>query len=127
MLKAAGHQTHDLGCPSEGTADYPDYALLVADEVASGRADLGILVCSSGIGMSIAANKVPGIRAALCCSELMAARSRQHNDANVLCLGAETVSAEQAELITKTWLESGFEAGRHTRRLEKIRRAERQC
>jgi len=123
-LLKSGLQVLDLGCSSEDSVDYPDYALKVAQAVARRRANLGILMCSSGIGMSITANKVKGVRAAQCFNELMATRSRQHNNANVLCLGADFISRRKALAILRAWLKAGFEGGRHSRRLRKIRRQE---
>ncbi len=123
-LKAAverlGHKVEDCGTYSPDPADYPDYARLVANNVATRRAERGILICATGIGMSIAANRVAGVRAALCDSVWLARRSRLHNDANVLCLGAEVVTAKQAERIVRVWLVTEFEGGRHARRLRKL-------
>jgi ribose 5-phosphate isomerase B len=123
-LAAAGHAVNDVGCVSSESTDYPDYAFAVARAVAIREAQRGILICSSGIGMSIAANKVRGIRAALCCNELMATRSRRHNDSNVLCLGADFISVARAGKIVNAWLGAEFESGRHLRRLRKIARAD---
>lgn len=123
-LAGLGHKVRDFGCGSEDSVDYPDFALLVSRAVARRSAKLGILICSSGVGMSITANKVNGVRAALCFNELMAARSRQHNDANVLCLGADYLSRAKALRILDAWLKVGFEGGRHRRRLDKIRKQE---
>jgi ribose 5-phosphate isomerase B len=123
-LRKSGREVLDFGCSSEDSVDYPDFALQVAQAVARRRANLGILICSSGIGMSITANKVRGVRAALCFNELMAARSRQHNDANVLCLGADYISRRKALATLDAWLSAEFEGGRHKRRLNKIRRQE---
>ena len=100
--------------------DYPDVAYEVAKAVASGRSDHGILICGSGIGMSIVANKVSGIRAALCCDVFSAQKARQHNDANVLCLSAGTAERGLALEIVKAYLLSTFEGGRHSRRIERI-------
>ena len=105
---------------SQDSADYPDYAGAVGKLVGSAKADRGILVCGSGIGMSIAANKVNGVRAALVCDELGARMSRAHNDANVLCLSADLLSASDIEHITTLWLAEPFEGGRHQRRVDKI-------
>jgi ribose 5-phosphate isomerase B len=123
-LARIGHKVRDFGCASEDSVDYPDFALQVAEAVARHRARLGILVCSSGIGMAITANKVQGVRAAQCFNELMATRSRQHNDANVLCLGADYVSRRKGLAILKAWLDAEFEGGRHRRRLAKILKQE---
>jgi ribose 5-phosphate isomerase B len=121
-LAARGHQVSDLGPGSADRVDYPDYAFAVAEAVAGRRADRGILMCSTGIGMSIAANKVRGVRAALVDSVRLARLSREHNDANVLCLGADVVTAAQAGRIVRVWLRTGFAEGRHSRRLAKIAR-----
>jgi ribose 5-phosphate isomerase B len=117
----------DLGVASEASADYPDYAELVANRVASGEAAQGILVCGSGIGMQIAANKVPGIRAALAWNEETARLARQHNDANIVAIGARTTSPETIEQIVRTFLTTDFEGGRHQRRIEKIAQLERKA
>ncbi|MBM3143099.1 MAG: ribose 5-phosphate isomerase B [Chloroflexi bacterium] len=124
LLTELGHEYQDFGCHSTDPVDYPDIAKEVAEAVASGKFDHGILICSSGIGMSIAANKVKGIRAALCCNAFSAQRARQHNDANVLCLGEDTLEQGLALDIVKVYLSSTFEGGRHLRRLEKIRNLE---
>jgi ribose 5-phosphate isomerase B len=119
-LKAQGHATLDLGCYSTDSADYPDHALAVAESVASGKSDFGILVCASGVGMSITANKHNGIRAALCCNAEMATRSRRHNDANVLCMGSDFISLAEALQAVGNFISTEFEGGRHQRRLDKI-------
>jgi ribose 5-phosphate isomerase B len=124
LLTELGHDYHDFGCYDSNPVDYPDIAKQVAEAVASGKFDQGILICSSGIGMSIAANKVKGIRAALCCDIVGAELARQHNDANILCLGGNAVEPGVAMDIVKAYLSSTFEGGRHLRRLEKIRRLE---
>lgn len=125
LLTDEGHSYEDFGCHSPAPVDYPDFAKVVAQGVAQGRFDHGILVCSTGIGMSIAANKVPGAYAALCHDLLSARRSRQHNNANVLCLGASIVGEELAREIVKTHLSAEFEEARHTQRLEKVKALER--
>lgn len=119
-LTAQGYALEDLGTYAEEAVDYPDFALAVAEEVAAGRFDRGILVCGTGAGMCIAANKVPGVRAALCNDPFTAQASRAHNDANVLTLGARVIGPELACTITRTWLETPFEGGRHARRVAKI-------
>jgi ribose 5-phosphate isomerase B len=124
-LVSEGITVDDRGTNSTASVDYPDYARAVAEEVAANGADLGILVCSTGIGMSIAANKVPGIRAAKVDTEFEAERSREHNDANVLALGADTITEDQAYNIVDKWLATSFEGGRHERRVEKIAAIER--
>jgi ribose 5-phosphate isomerase B len=110
----------DLGTHSPDPVDYPDYAAPVAETVASGKAERGILVCGTGIGTAITANKVPGIRAAFCPDLVTARTSREHNDANVLTLGGRLTGAELALEIVEMWLGSEFRGGRHSRRLEKI-------
>ena len=125
-LTAQGIAVDDRGTDSTASCDYPDFARAVAEEVAAHGADLGILVCSTGIGISIAANKVPGIRAAKVDTEFEAGRSREHNDANVLALGAETISEEVAFKIVDKWLSTPFAGGRHQRRVDKIAAIERE-
>lgn len=125
LLTELGHGYQDFGCYSSDPVDYPDIAQKVGEAVASGKFNHGILICSSGIGMSIAANKVKGIRAALCCSTFSAERARQHNDANVLCLGEDTLEPALALDIVKVYLSATFEGGRHLRRLEKVHNLER--
>ena len=121
LLDELGHDYQDFGGYNTDPVDYPDIAKQVAEAVASGEFDQGILICSSGIGMSIAANKVRGIRAALCCTTFGAERARRHNDANVLCLGQDTLDIASALDIVRVYLSTTFEGGRHLRRLEKIR------
>lgn len=120
LLTSLGHTVVDHGTDSAESVDYPDFAGLVAHDVASGNADRGLLVCGTGIGMAIAANKVNGARAANPASVEEAILSREHNDANVLCIGARFVDATVAEKILEAWLNSRFEGGRHIRRVEKI-------
>lgn len=124
VLEGLGHKCRDFGCYTEEPVDYPDIARQVAEEVAMGNFDHGILICATGIGMSIAANKIKGVRAALCCNVFSAEMARQHNDANVLCLGAETVEPELACEIVRAYLSASFDGDRHLRRVEKIRRLE---
>jgi len=124
LLIELGHDYEDFGCYSGDPVDYPDIAKQVAEAVASGKFDHGILICGSGVGMSIAANKIKGIRAALCCNTFVAERARRHNDANVLCLGEDTLERTSALDIVKVYLSTTFEGGRHLRRLEKIRSLE---
>jgi ribose 5-phosphate isomerase B len=120
-LERAGHEVLDQGTDSDDSCDYPDFAEQVALRVASGEADRGIVVCATGIGVAMTANKIAGIRAAVC-NDLYTARfSRLHNDANVLTLGARVVGPGLAEEIVRVWLETSFEGGRHSRRLQKIR------
>lgn len=123
-LVRLGHQVTDRGTTSADSTDYPDYALPVAHDVAEDRADRGVLVCSTGIGMSIAANKVHGVRAGLVTNEDAARLTRQHNDANVIALGARYTDAESARRFVRIFLDTAFEGGRHTRRVEKIKAAE---
>jgi RpiB/LacA/LacB family sugar-phosphate isomerase len=119
-LSAAGHEVVVLGQTSGDSWDYPDVALLVGKAVAGAEAEFGMLVCGSGIGASIAANKVAGIRAALAQDEAAAVMSRAHNDANVLCLAGDRLSDEQACAIADRFLAGSFEGGRHERRVRKI-------
>jgi RpiB/LacA/LacB family sugar-phosphate isomerase len=119
------HSVKDCGAPSEEQAsDYPDIAKKVGELVASGKVERGILVCGTGIGMSIAANKVKGVRAAICRTREDAKLSRQHNDANVLCLGARMLSPEMIVEISRIWLSEDFSGGRHEARVEKIKKME---
>lgn len=120
FLRKEGYEVTDKGCESPDSVDYPDFAFAVAGEVQSGAADFGILICGTGIGMSITANKVPGIRAALCTSVAHAELSRQHNDANILCLGARLQEPVDREAITRAFLTAQFEGERHARRVNKI-------
>lgn len=124
MLREEGHEVTDVGTHQASSVDYPDFAAEVGKLVAAGQVDRGILMCSSGIGMSIAANKIHGVRAALCHDEAGARVSRQHNDANVLCLAADYVANDHNRSVAATWLATPFEAGRHALRLEKIRQLE---
>lgn len=124
IINDLGFEVDDQGSFSEESCDYPDIAQVVAKQITSGEAALGILVCGTGIGMSIAANKIDGIRAALCCSADNAKLSRQHNDANILCLAGNDFNAADYRAIVTTWLTTEFEAGRHARRLEKVQRLE---
>ena len=123
-LSQRGIEVQDEGTFSTDSVDYPDFARKVGEDVAGRRADLGILVCGSGIGMAISANKVPGVRAANVSSEYEAQMSREHNDANVLALGARILNVEQALKIVDTWLRTSFAGGRHQRRVDKIREIE---
>ena len=120
VLATLGHEVRDLGADAGGSVDYPDYALPVAEAVATGQAARGILICATGHGMCIAANKVGGVRAANCRDLVDAEMSRRHNDANVMCLSADHLGEEAAERMVKAWLDTKFEGGRHERRLEKI-------
>ena len=119
-IKSLGNEVVDLGTNSADSVDYPDYAKKVCEEIQQENSDLGILICGTGIGMSLAANKFEGIRAA-CVSDVYSAKmSRNHNNANVLCIGARVIGDEVCKLIIKTFLENEFEAGRHQRRVDKI-------
>jgi ribose 5-phosphate isomerase B len=123
-LRDWGYRLLDLGTDSAETVDYPDFAEAVARAVARGEASLGVVLDSAGIGSSIAANKVPGVRAALCYDRATARSSREHNDANVLTLGAKLISQEDAREILAVWLATPFAGGRHQRRVDKIRSIE---
>lgn len=125
LLAEMKHSYKDFGCSTPEAVDYPDIARKVAEAVATGDCDKGILICGTGIGMSIAANKVKGIRAALCHDALAACLARQHNDANILCLSAgQTQQNKEVSEIIKAFLTSEFEGGRHQRRVDKIKNIE---
>lgn len=117
LLQNLGHEINDVGCYSLDSVDYPNFADLVAEQVVKGDADKGILICGTGIGMSMAANKHHGIRAALCNGQYAASMSREHNDANILCMGERVIGPGVAEEIVRTWLNTSFEGGRHQRRI----------
>ncbi len=119
-IEAAGHMVDDCGTLSTESVDYPDIAFKVANRVMSNGSQLGILVCGTGIGMSIAANKVNGIRAAVCCSVESAILSRQHNDANILCLAGDSFDEAGFKDVVTKWLAAEFEGGRHARRIGKV-------
>jgi len=123
VLTEAGHNFQDFGGYTTDPVDYPDIAQQVGEEVAGGAFDRGILICGTGIGMSMAANKVKGIRAALCYNAFNACRTRQHNDANVLCLGADVEQDPVAEIVN-AFLTCEFEGGRHQQRVDKIKSME---
>ncbi len=120
LFEAKGHEVIDLGPFSKERVDYPDYAQKVCQEVLKNEGSKGILICGSGIGMSMAANKFDGIRAALCHNEYSAKMAREHNDANVICLGERVSGYGMIEAIVEAWLSASFEGGRHTNRVEKI-------
>jgi len=120
LLQSLGVEFEDLGTSSEQSVDYPDYARKVAEQVANGRAQQGLLVCGSGTGMAMTANKVPGVRAAVAWSEETARLARQHNDANVLAIGARTTPSDEIPKIVKAWFDADFEGGRHATRVAKI-------
>ena len=120
FLKQEGIAYHDLGTFSEETVDYPDYALKAAEVIRKGDFEQGILCCGTGIGMVIAANKIPGVRAALCHDCFSARMAREHNDANILTLGQRVIGNGLAIEIVRTWLKAKFQGGRHARRVAKI-------
>jgi ribose 5-phosphate isomerase B len=120
-IRNTGAEPVDFGTHSTESVDYPDIAVEVARAVASGTIQRGVLICGTGIGVSIAANKVAGVRAAVCHDLHTAEMSRRHNDANVLCLPGDALDQQQLEAIVKLWLETDFEGGRHARRVEKLR------
>lgn len=125
LLNEIGVEFEDLGTWGEESVDYPDYARMVAEQVADGRVAQGLLVCGSGIGMAISANKVNGVRAALAWSEETARLARRHNDANVLAIGARTTPPDDIPKIVRAWFDTAFEGGRHQMRVEKINAIER--
>ena len=120
LLAGDGHEIVDVGTDSEDSADYPDYAIPVAEKTAGGEVDRGILVCGSGIGVSIVANKVDGARAALVRTVADAEMTRRHNDSNVLALSESMGDDDQLDEIVRVWIDTEFEGGRHQRRLDKI-------
>lgn len=119
-VEMKGHQVIDFGTNETASCDYPDYGEKVGKAVASGTADCGIAICGTGVGISLAANKVKGIRACVCSEPYTAKLAKQHNNANVLAFGARVVGDEMAKMITDAWLDSEFEAGRHKRRVDLI-------
>ncbi len=126
LLKRLGHEVIDVGSHSPDPVDYPDVALLAGRKVVDGEADRGILICGTGLGMCIAANKIHGIRAAPAHDDLAAEMSRRHNDLNVLCLSADMLGERQIDRMVKIWLDTPFEGGRHARRVEKITALEKE-
>jgi ribose 5-phosphate isomerase B len=120
FLEEKGIEFLDVGTFSNDSVDYPDFAMLAAEKVSHGDYDRGILICGSGIGMCVVANKFPGVRAAVCHDVSAAEMSRKHNDSNMLGLGAGVINEELARKILKVWLETKFEGGRHLRRVQKI-------
>ncbi len=125
-LRQRGYEVEDVGCDGPlQPVDYPDYATLVGEGVVSGKYDRGILICGTGIGMSIAANKVPGVRAALCYDIFPAVMTREHNDSNVLCTGGWVVTPQKALEVAIAWLEMRYAGGAHQARLDKIAAMER--
>ena len=124
-LEQLGHEYFDAGCYSTESMDYPDVAFPAAEAVARGEYDRGILICGTGIGVSICANKVPGVRCALCGDVVSAELTRMHNDSNMLAMGGRIIGVETAKAIVKIWLETDFAGGRHERRIGKIKDYER--
>jgi ribose 5-phosphate isomerase B len=118
VLRELGHEVEDQGCNSSDSVDYPSFARAVSTLVQDGECERGILICGTGIGMSMAANRIPGIRAALCHEMFSARMSREHNDANILCLGARVTGPGLAQEIVRTWMTSDFSGGRHQRRVD---------
>ena len=127
LLKKLGHEVQDFGCESTTAVDYPDYAIPAAESVAAGKHEMGILLDGSGIGMSVAANKVREIRAGLVHDEITAHRAREHNHCNVLCLGTDLLSEDQIKRIVEIFLSTPFGEGRHARRVDKLRDFEKKC
>jgi len=125
-LTEAGEDFEDVGCFSTESVDYPDFAIKAAEKVASGEALRGIVICGSGIGVSIAANKVAGVRCSLAHNTFLARTTRQHNDSNMLALGADITGEALAKDIVEAWLDTPFEGGRHQRRIDKISDYEKQ-
>jgi len=126
LVKRLGHEVVDVGTFSPDAVDYPDIAAAVAWKVSRAEVDRGILVCGTGLGMCIAANKVPGVRAAPCHDDITAEMSRRHNDSNVLCLSADLLGERLIDRMIELWLVTPFEGGRHARRVDKISALERQ-
>ncbi len=123
-LRQLGYQVEDVGTDSEASTDYADYAHKVAGEVERGEADRGVLLCGTGLGMSYAANRHHGVRAAVAWNEEVARLSREHNDANILVLPSRCLSNDEARTILRTWLDTKFEGGRHVNRIRKIEETE---
>ena len=124
FLRGLGHEVEDVGTYTDASVDYPDFARLVAEEVAEGKAERGIAICGTGIGMAMAANKIPGIRAAVCHNEYTAEMARRHNNANVLTIGSRVLTPELANRVVQVWMETGFDGNRHQERVNKIGRLE---
>ena len=123
-LKELGHEVSDFGTNSKESVDYPIYGKKVADEVAKGKYDGGVLICGTGIGISLAANKVKGIRAAVCSEPYSAKLSKMHNNSNIIAFGARVVGVDLAKMIVKEWTEAKFEGGRHSKRVDLISKIE---
>lgn len=126
-LEALGHEVTDDGADGSDSVDYPDFASVVAKKVSDEQVERGVLICGTGIGMAIAANKFSGVRAAPCNDEVTAEISRRHNNLNVLCLSADLLSSRVAERMVEVWVETEFEGGRHARRLDKVTQLENGC
>jgi ribose 5-phosphate isomerase B len=124
FLRERKHEVIDVGTETEESVDYPDIAVKVAQQVAAGETERGILICGTGLGMSIAANKIPGVRAATVHDDVTAELSRSHNDTNILCLSADLLGERLIHHIVDIWLKTEFEGGRHSRRVNKIREIE---
>ncbi len=127
LLKQQDHEVEDVGALGDESVDYPDFAAIVAKKVSDHEIDRGILICGTGIGMAIAANKFHGVRAAPCTDEVTAEISRRHNDLNILCLSADLLSARVVERMVEVWVGTEFEGGRHARRIDKIKSIESKC
>jgi ribose 5-phosphate isomerase B len=127
LLQQEGHQVLDVGPETRDSVDYPDFAFRVAQAVSDGTVERGVLICGTGIGMAIAANKVSGVRAAPCHDNITAEMSRRHNDANILCLSADLLGEDLIERMIRIWLSTEFEGGRHARRVDKIVKHEREA
>lgn len=119
-IQSLGHETVDFGAYSSERTDYPKYGKKVAEEVASGQFDVGVLICGTGVGISISANKVKGIRAVVCSEPYTAKLSKQHNNTNIVAFGSRVVGVDLAKMIVKEWLEASYEGGRHAKRVDMI-------
>jgi len=124
FLRSEGYEVDEIGVADQGIVDYPDIAVCVVEKINQGIVDRGILLCGTGIGMCVVANKFPGIRAVACSNDVIAELSRRHNDANVLCLSGEMLGERSGVSLVKKWLETEFEGGRHQARIKKIRELE---
>ena len=125
LLEKLGHEYKDFGCYSTESCDYPVYGEKVGNAVANGEADLGLAICGTGVGISLACNKVKGIRCCVCSEPYTAKLSRMHNDSNVLAFGARVIGVEMAKMITEEWLNAEYEGGRHQRRVDQVMDIER--
>lgn len=124
-LKERGIEYRDYGCFDESSVDYPDIAKAVGEAVVSGECENGILICGTGIGISIAANKIDGVRAALCSDVYSAKMTKEHNNANIICMGGRVIGRELAFMIVDAWLDAEFQGGRHQQRIDKIHNLEK--